>query len=165
MSEFCEQSREAVRPEVGVSASQAPVLTVQKQKHLRLIHSTYLTQERVSLEQTGKQTHWPSLEAVSKSLGELVRVRAHREDSHRRLAGPPRTGCPEPQKGSGLLKAWPSCPRPQKLWWRAQGIGRFSLSPALSLSRLQRAQTLAPSPTERSFKTIPDPVRCHQRLC
>lgn len=40
----------------------------------------FLRIKKQTLEQTGKQTQQPSLEAVTKSLGELVRVCVHWED-------------------------------------------------------------------------------------
>lgn len=42
----------------------------------------FLRIKKQTLEQTDKQTHQPSLEAVTKSLGEVVRVCVHREDRH-----------------------------------------------------------------------------------
>lgn len=39
----------------------------------------FLRIKKQTLEQTDKQTHQPSLEAVTKSLGELVRVCVHKD--------------------------------------------------------------------------------------
>lgn len=44
-------------------------------------HGYLVGKKNISLEQTCKQTHQPSLEAVSKSPRELVKVCVHKEET------------------------------------------------------------------------------------